>query len=120
MLLSLLASISLTGCSGSDVLKGLLGGGPNVAANVQAGKTNSQTIGQSGIDERKTIVRPRARVDKVDQSTNTTVNVPFWAVLVMICLAAGGAIGWVDNILRLFKRKKKRKWMFNSSRSDKL
>jgi hypothetical protein len=24
---------------------------------------------------------------------------------VMLMLAAGGAIGWVDNILRLFKRK---------------
>jgi UDP-N-acetylmuramyl pentapeptide phosphotransferase/UDP-N-acetylglucosamine-1-phosphate transferase len=27
-------------------------------------------------------------------------------ILIMLCLAAGGAIGWVDNILRLFKRSK--------------
>lgn len=49
----------LAGCGAVNPLK-LLGGGPNLAANVQAGKTNSQTIGSTSITEQK-LVQPRAR-----------------------------------------------------------
>jgi len=51
-------------------------------------------------------LRPNARVDAIDQSTTNNVNIEPWMLLVMLCLAAGGAIGWVDNVMRLFKRKK--------------
>lgn len=57
----------LAACDGPLSL--LTGGGPKVAANVQAGKTNTQTVGQSSVSEQK-IVRPRART--IEQSTGKT------------------------------------------------
>ena len=73
LLLLLLACISTVGCS-KGPLSLLTGGGPNVAANVQAGKTNTQTIGQTNNISPSVNIRPKARVDKVDQSTET-VNI---------------------------------------------
>jgi hypothetical protein len=60
----------LAGCSPAKVAGALLtGGGPNVAANVQAGKTNAQTIGTTTqVDQR--LVRPTART--IEQSAGET------------------------------------------------
>jgi hypothetical protein len=78
---------------GSSPLSFLTGGGPNVAANVQAGKTNSQTVGTTNNIAPTVSLRPNSRVDKVDQSNNTSnvstdsvdtivVNeIPVWLVL---------------------------------------
>jgi hypothetical protein len=60
-------TMALAACGGPLSL--LTGGGPNVAANVQAGKTNSQTIGQTNVTEQK-LVRPQAR--SIEQSTGET------------------------------------------------
>jgi hypothetical protein len=94
----------IPGCGGLNPLSFLTGGGPNVAANVQAGAENNQGVNIK-TEAPKVTVRPHARVEKIDQSVTNHVNVEPWMILVMLMLAAGGAIGWVDNILRLFKRK---------------
>lgn len=54
----------LSACGGPLSL--LTGGGPNVAANVQAGKTNTQSVGITDVSE-QTITRPQAR--SIEQST---------------------------------------------------
>ena len=100
--------ILLTSC-GVSPLSLLTGGGPNVAANVPiaVGETVEQNLGISIKSEAPTVrIEPNSRVDKIDQSTTNNVSIEPWMLLVMLCLAAGGAIGWVDNITRLFKRKK--------------
>lgn len=51
------------------VLGRALGGGPDVAANVQAGRTNAQTVGQAAISDQR-MVRPEART--IEQSTGRT------------------------------------------------
>jgi len=86
----------MAGCSGSP-LSLLTGGGPNVAANVQAGKTNSQTIGTTNVTEQK-LVRPQARDIRQTADTNqvrsdnvetVVVNqVPMWVILLLI-------LGWL-------------------------
>jgi len=75
----------------------LTGGGPNVAANTQAGKTNNQTVGTTTITEQK-LVRPKARDIKQTSDTNkvsadrvetVVVNeVPAWVILLLI-------LGWL-------------------------
>jgi hypothetical protein len=95
----------LVGCSGLNPLSLLTGGGPNVAANVQAGAENNQGVNVK-TEAPSVSLRPNARVDSIDQSVVNNVSIEPWMILIMLCLAAGGAIGWVDNILRLFKRKK--------------
>lgn len=85
------------GCSGTQALKLLTGGGPNIAANTQAGKTNSQTIGTSSVTEQK-LVRPQAKTinqtsDKnkvrADSVKTVVVNeVPTWIILLLV-------LGWL-------------------------
>lgn len=108
LILSTLLVLTLAGCGGSP-LSLLTGGGPNVAANVQAGQTNSQTLGQNTTNNLK-LVRPRAR--SIEQSTgetsvrtehvdSITVNtVPKWIVWAL-CLAAGALIPSVFEWRRL-------------------
>jgi len=105
LLLSVLSvSMILTSCgSGLNPLSLVSGGGPNVAANVQAGAENNQGVNIK-TEAPSVSVRPNARVDKIDQSVTNHVNVEPWMILVMLMLSAGGAIGWVDNITRLFRR----------------
>jgi hypothetical protein len=95
LLLALVLVVSISGCSKLPAL--LTGGGPNVAANVQAGKTNSQTLGTTS--NVSSTVRD-SQVDKVDQSITTTklssdrvetviVNeMPIWVVLLLL-------LGWL-------------------------
>lgn len=86
---------SLTGC-GKSPLSLLSGGGPNVAANTQLGKTNTQTIGQTNLSKPTVSVRPKARVDSIDQSTKTVTNneLPTWLWIVGLVLFI---IGWVTD-----------------------
>ena len=56
----------LAGCSGGP-LSLLTGGGPNVAANVQAGETNNQTLGSSQVRQVEQSVR---RAEVVEQSAD--------------------------------------------------
>lgn len=116
--LVLIGLVSLTGCGGGP-LSLLTGGGPNVLANTQAGKTNSQTIGTTNNVAPTVSLKPNSRVDSIDQSTNTSrvkadnvetvvVNeVPVWVILLLILgwlLPSPAEIGRM--IVGLFKRKK--------------
>lgn len=94
--LALAAVLFLSACGGSP-LSLLTGGGPNVAANVQAGQTNQQTLGQSEVANQR-IVRPEART--IEQSTGDTrlraervehvvVNEVDWRYVALIALLAG-------------------------------
>ena len=119
-LLLLLVLMSTTSCS-KVPLSLLTGGGPNVAANVQAGKTNSQTIGTTNNVAPTVSIRPNARVDTIDQSNSTSqvstervetivVNeLPVWMVLLfgLLCgfvIPSPGEIA--RGIVNLFKHAK--------------
>ena len=103
MTIGVVMLILLTSC-GTNPLSLLTGGGPNVGVNAQVGAENNQGINiKTGAPS--VSLRPNARVETVDQSTTNNVNIEPWMLLVMLCLAAGGAIGWVDNVVRLFRRK---------------
>jgi hypothetical protein len=92
-------------------MKLLTGGGPNVAANVQAGKTNSQTLGTTRITEQKTnngdIQSVEAKVSAEAVEKVVVYEVQPWVVLLLILgwlLPSPNEIGrWITN---LFKRKK--------------
>ena len=91
--------VALSGCStvAGGAVKMLTGGGPNVAANVQAGKTNSQTVGTTRVTEQK-LVRPQARTIqqssdenrvRAEQVQTVVVNeVPAWIIIVAL-------VGWL-------------------------
>jgi len=113
-LVLLVLTLPLSSC-GSNPLSLLTGGGPNVAANVQAGKTNSQTVGTTNVTEQK-LVRPQARdirqsndTNKVQASEVDTVvvnEVPVWVILLLILgwlFPSPGEIG--RSILSIFKKK---------------
>ena len=97
VVLMLSGLLVLTGCGGINPLSLLTGGGPNVAANVQAGKTNSQTIGTTNNVEQK-LIRPQANTIKqsndstklkADNVQTVVVNeVPVWVILLLI-------LGWL-------------------------
>ena len=94
----------IAGC-GVSPLSLLTGGGPNVAAQALVGKDVTQGVSiKTGAPSIS--VGKEAKVDTIDQSTTNNVNLEPWMLWVMLCLAAGGAIGWVDNVVRLFTRKK--------------
>ena len=114
----LLLVLMLTVSCSKGPLSLLTGGGTNVAANTQAGKTNSQTIGTTNNIAPTVSVRPNARVDTIDQSNSTSkvatetvetvvINeVPAWVILILV-------IGWLlptpnqiaNSFLNLFRRK---------------
>lgn len=98
-------AITLTGC-GKGPLSLLTGGGPNVAANVQAGKENSQAVvSQTTRNEAGRDVNT-AQV-QADTAEVTIQETPPWVVLLLILgwlLPSPNEIGrWFTN---LFKRKK--------------
>ena len=109
LLLLLLALTSTVSCSKLPSL--LTGGGPNVAANIQAGKTNTQTLGTTNNIAPTVSVRPNARVDSIDQSSTTSkvntdavdtivVNeIPVWLVL-LFGLLCGFLIPSPQEIIR--------------------
>lgn len=91
LLLALVLVLSLPSCSKLPSL--LTGSGPNVAANVQAGRTNTQTIGTTQNYAPTASVRPNSRVGTIDQSNSTSTvstdavstiivnEIPVWMVL---------------------------------------
>ena len=96
LLLLLLVFIPMAGCSKMGALSLLTGGGPNVAANTQVGKTNNQTVGTNVTHAPTVTLRPKARVDTIDQSVDTTVNqeLPMWVWILGSLLFI---IGWVTD-----------------------
>jgi hypothetical protein len=94
LLLVLLVSLPLSSCG--KIPSFLTGGGPNVAANTQVGKTNTQTIGQTNNISPTVRVRPNSRVDTVDQSVKTVTNneLPYWVWIAGLLLLI---LGWVTD-----------------------
>lgn len=115
---TLLLIMTLAACGGPLSL--LTGGGPNVAANVQAGKTNAQTIGQTNVTEQK-LVRPQAR--SIEQSTGETrvradstgdirvdeKDAPWLIIAFAIALLLDSPLRWPGQIAEAFRRKPSRK-----------
>lgn len=77
----------VAGCSATDVLGSLLGGGPNVAANGQIGATNQQGVNIT-TEAPSVTVRPKGRIDNLNQSTTNNTNTDWWIILLLI-------IGWL-------------------------
>ena len=111
----LLVLTSMPSCSKLP-LSLLTGGGPNVAANTQVGKTNNQTVGTTNNIEQK-VDRPTVSRDLVQSSDNTDVkadtvesvqisNTEPWVIVLLILgwlLPSPNEIGrWIRS---LFKRK---------------
>ncbi|MFY0309644.1 bacteriophage spanin2 family protein [Leisingera sp. D0M16] len=62
--------LALAACGSlAGKLAGAIGGSPNLAANVQAGRTNAQTVGQAVFSDQR-IIRPQAR--SIEQSEGRT------------------------------------------------
>lgn len=77
VILSAFCVAFLVGCSSlvGNVAKGALSGGPSVSANVQAGKTNTQTIGTTEVNETSlNQTRPQARRDVVQSQDDSAVK----------------------------------------------
>jgi hypothetical protein len=97
----------LVGC-GKGPLSLLTGGGPNVAANVQAGKENSQAVvSQTTRNEAgRDVNTAQVQADEVKEVT--IQEVPPWVVLLLILgwlLPSPNEIGrWITS---LFTRKKR-------------
>lgn len=101
---------TLAGCSAVSSLVGLTSGGPDVAANVQAGKTNTQTIGQTNNQEFK-VVRPTARkISQEDAFASVEAEAVQSITINDIKSAlAGVVIGWilakVGSFINSFRRR---------------
>jgi hypothetical protein len=106
--------VLMVGCSGPLDL--LTGGGPNIAANTQVGKTSTQTVGTTNNTD-QTIVRPQARDIKQTSDTNKvsadrveTVVVneyPAWLIIAFaVALFLDSPIRMIQDLLGAFKRKK--------------
>lgn len=111
LLAGLLASCSPAGLAGA-----LLSGGPKVAANGQAGKTNAQTIGQTAITQPRLDHVTAAKIEqsgtsssqvKADQVQRVTINnrVPllYWVALIL-ALLLDSPTRWPGEILAAFRR----------------
>ena len=92
----------LVGC-GKGPLSLLTGGGPNVAANVQAGKENSQAVVSQTVrnEAGRDVNTAQVQADEVKEVT--IQEVPPWVVLLLILgwlLPSPNEIGrWFTNIL---------------------
>ena len=84
---AILLSLFLGGCLNPMSLLG--GGGPNVAANVQAGAENNQTGVQVGdITKAETVYSGVAPSGSVESLNISNQDIPIWVILLLI-------LGWV-------------------------
>ena len=105
LLLLLSALMLIASCSGTP-LSLLTGGGPNVAANTQIGRENTQTIGIN--NSSRPVLRPEGPVETVVQDNSTTKNTEIDPLLLLLLI-----VGWLApspnemgrGLLRLFRRK---------------
>ena len=68
----------------------LTGGGPNVAANVQAGKENNQGINTSVDKSVRPVLRPEGPVETIVQDNSTTENTEIDPLLLLLLI-----VGWL-------------------------
>jgi hypothetical protein len=85
--LVLIGMLSLAGC-GSNPLSLLTGSGPNVAANTQIGKENTQNLGLN-LSKRPQI-RVDAPVQDLMQDNSTTTNTTLDPLLIILLI-----LGWL-------------------------
>jgi len=112
LVLALTALMVIPACG--SPLSLLTGGGPNVAANTQAGQENSQTIG-ADLDQSQNIVRPNARDITQTKDTNTVrtekvesltiQETPLWIIVLLILGWLLPSPGEMGRILRGFFKK---------------
>lgn len=110
LLLLLVFTFGISSCSPKGALGLLTGGGTNVAANTQVGKTNTQTIGQTNLSTPTVSVRPKARVDNIDQSTKTENNYsnqPWLIIAFVVAVLMDSPMRILSDIMKGFKRRKK-------------
>jgi hypothetical protein len=85
---SLALCAALAGCGALPL--GMLGGGPNVAANTQIGKENRQTA--VGFEERieagRDVIQTEMETGQVETLTVNNQDIPPWVLLVAL-------IGWL-------------------------
>lgn len=81
--------LMLPSCSGINPLD-VLGGGPNVAANVQAGKTNTQTLGTTKIVNPQLTIKPDAEVGTINQSQKEVSNYDTSPLILLLLI-----LGWL-------------------------
>ena len=103
--LALILVLLLAGCGGP--LSFLTGGGPNLAANVQAGKENTQQVvgNQTSTEAGRDIVQQETPVIADNIKEVTIQQTPLWMMLLLI-------LGWLlpspneisRSIRGLFKR----------------
>lgn len=94
----LVLALFLSGCSQipSFLMGG--GGGPNVAANVQAGQTNSQTVGTTNNSDQEVVVetltgdlKQSNDTNKVNTDSVENINIneiPPWVLILLV-------LGWL-------------------------
>lgn len=107
---ALIFIVLLSGCGALPL--GMLGGGPNVAANVQAGKENRQTAVsvEERIEAGRDVVQKEVETGQVETLTVNNQDIPPWVLLVAL-------IGWLlptptqmgesigRGVMALFRRK---------------
>jgi len=110
---SLILIMLLSGCAGALPLGLLGGGGPNVAANVQAGRENRQTA--VGFEERveagRDVIQKEVETGRVETLTVNNQDIPPWVLLVALIgwllptpSQMGNAVG--QAFMAVFRRKK--------------
>lgn len=113
--LAVIALLLVTGCTGINPLSVLGGGGPNVAANVQAGAENNQqlvaqqTINKADRDVVNTTETKQVETQQVETINITNEKIPVWYIILLV-------VGWLlpspseigRGIASMFTRKKKR------------
>lgn len=105
LLAATLLVTTLSSCGGPLSL--LTGGGPNVAANVQAGKENSQVFGVN--TTLRPVIRPEGDVEEVNQDNSTTKITEVDPLLLLLLI-----LGWLApspneigrGFIKLFRRNK--------------
>jgi predicted small lipoprotein YifL len=93
-LAAMLLCLTLAGCGGPLGL--LTGGGPNVAANVQAGKSNTQAITATVLEQK--LEAPAAQTVHQTGTVKNTTTDPY--VLALLMLFAGFVIPSPSEIAR--------------------
>ncbi len=105
-------TLLVSGCGLSPLSLLTGGGGPNVAANVQAGKTNSQTIGQTTLTEQTVKAETVETIEQSSGATSVrtekvekiTVNETDKWLLALLLLFAGFVIPSPSEIFRGARR----------------
>lgn len=98
--------LTLGSCSAVSPLSLLTGGGPNVAANTQIGRTNNQGVNISTVaPATPPQIRPEGPVDTINQTNNNTEIDPLLLLLLVLGWLAPSPAEIGRGIMGLFKRK---------------